>query len=114
LQQGSKPVLNWSVAQTITHAQHGALDVAMVRQIFQANKSNLPQYVGAESQQDGFVLIRVDGIKEGEKPDEVKLARYVQQLRQMTGDELFQAYLADARLKAEIKLNLPKTAADKP
>ena len=114
LQQGSKPVLDWTVAQTITHAQHGALDVAMVRQIFQANKSNLPQYVGAESQQDGFVLIRVDGIKEGEKPDEVKLARYVQQLRQMTGDELFQAYLADARLKAEIKLNLPKTAADKP
>lgn len=114
LQQGSKPVLDWSVAQTITHAQQGALDVAMVRQIFQANKSKLPQYVGAESRQDGFVLVRVDGIKEGEKPDEVKRARYVQQLRQMTGDELFQAYLADARLKAEIKLNLPKTAVDKP
>ncbi|MDO8350596.1 MAG: SurA N-terminal domain-containing protein [Gallionella sp.] len=114
LQQGSKPVLDWSVAQTITHAQQGALDVAMVRQIFQANKSKLPQYVGAESQQDGYVLVRVDGFKEGEKPDEVKRARYQQQLRQMTGDELFQAYLADARLKAEIKLNLPKTAVDKP
>ena len=114
LQQGNKAALDWSVAQTITHAQYGALDVAMVRQIFQANTSKLPQYVGAESPQGGFVLVRVEGVKEGEKPDDVKFARYAQQLRQMTGDELFQAYLADAKLKSEIKLNLPETATEKP
>jgi peptidyl-prolyl cis-trans isomerase D len=112
LQQGSHPALDWSVAQTITHAQHGALDVAMVRQLFQADSSKLPQYVGAESPQGGFVLVRLDAIKNGENPDDVKRARYAQQLRQMTGDEMFQAYMADAKKNAKIKLKLPEAATE--
>jgi peptidyl-prolyl cis-trans isomerase D len=113
LQQGSKPALDWSVAQTITHAQHGALDVEMVRQLFQVNSAKLPQYVGAESPQGGYVVVRVDAVKNGEKPDDVKRERYAQQLRQMTGDELFQAYIADAKQNAKIVLKLPATETEK-
>ncbi|MFA6970760.1 MAG: SurA N-terminal domain-containing protein [Gallionella sp.] len=112
LQQGTNPALDWSVAQTITHAQHGALDVAMVRKLFQADSTKLPQYVGAEAPQGGFVIVRVDAVKNGDKPDDVKRARYAQQLRQMTGDELFQAYIADAKKDAKIKLKLPETATE--
>jgi peptidyl-prolyl cis-trans isomerase D len=112
LQQGSHPALDWSVAQTITHAQHGALDVAMVRQLFQADSTKLPQYIGAESPQGGFVLVRLDAIKNGENSDDVKRARYAQQLRQMTGDEMFQAYMADAKKNAKIKLKLPEAATE--
>ncbi len=102
LQQGGTPALDWSVAQTITHAQHGALDVAMVRQLFQADSSKLPQYLGAVSPQGGYMLIRLDAVKNGDKPDDAKRTRYVQQLRQMTGDEMFQAYIADAKSRAKI------------
>jgi peptidyl-prolyl cis-trans isomerase D len=108
--QGGKPELNWSSSQTISHAQHGNLDVALVRQIFQANGAKLPQYVGAESKQSGFVIVRVDSVKAAEKPDDVKRGRYAQQLRQMVGEEMFQAYLNDAKGQAKIKLNLPETA----
>jgi len=108
--QGSKTDLSWSVPQTISHAQHGDLDVALVRQIFQANGAKLPQYVGAESKQDGFIVVRVDSVKAAEKPDEVKRSRYVQQLRQMVGEEMFQAYLNDAKGQAKIKMSLPETA----
>lgn len=111
LQQGSKPAVDWSVAQTITHAQHGALDVALVRQLFQVDSGKLPQYVGAESREGGYVLVRVDAVKNGDAPDDVKRERYMQQLRQMTGDELFQAYIADARQNAKITTKLP--AAEK-
>ncbi len=111
LQQGGHPALDWSVAQTITHAQHGALDVAMVRQLFQADSTKLPQYIGAESPQGGYTLVRVDAVKGGEKPDDAKRARYAQQLRQMTGEEMFQAYLADARSRAKIVVKLPEVAA---
>jgi peptidyl-prolyl cis-trans isomerase D len=116
LQQGDKPALDWSAAQTVTHAQRGALDVEMVRQLFQVNGAKLPQYVGAESHDGGFILVRVDAIKNGDKPDDVKRARYAQQLRQMTGDELFQAYIADAKQNAKIKLKLPEavTETEKP
>lgn len=114
LQRGDKPALHWVDAQTVTRAQHGVLDAALVRQIFQANSTKLPQYVGAETAQDGYVLVRVDAVKEGEKPDELKRARYMQQLRQMTGEEMFHAYLTDAKQQATIKLNLPETTAVKP
>jgi peptidyl-prolyl cis-trans isomerase D len=107
--QGSKTDLSWSVAQAISHAQHGELDVALVRQVFQTNGAKLPQYVGAESKLDGFIIVRVDSVKAAEKPDEVKRGRYVQQLRQMIGEEMFQAYLNDAKGQAKIKLNLPET-----
>jgi peptidyl-prolyl cis-trans isomerase D len=112
LQQGSKPALEWSVAQAVTHGQHGALDAAMVRKLFQADGNKLPQYVGAETPNNGFTIVRIDAVKQGDKPDDVKRSRYAQQLRQMTGDELFQAYLADAKKDAKIKLKLPEAAAE--
>ena len=118
LQQGSKPALDWSVAQTITHDQHGALDVEMVHKLFQVNSAKLPQYVGAETKQGEFILVRVDAIKNGDKPDDAKRAYYAQQLRQMTGDELFKAYITDAKQNAKIQSKLPEvvteTATDKP
>lgn len=110
MQQGSKAAVDWSVAQTITHAQHGALDAAMVRRLYQADSTKLPQYVGAEAP-GGFLIVRVDSVKDGEKPDDVKRSRYVQQLRQMTGEEMFQAYIAAAKKDAKIVVKLPETAA---
>ncbi|OGT23646.1 MAG: peptidylprolyl isomerase [Gallionellales bacterium RIFOXYB12_FULL_54_9] len=110
LKQGSKPVLDWSGAQTVSHAQHGELDIALLRQVYQADSAKLPQFVGAESKKDGYLLVRVDAVKEAEKPDEAKRGRYVQQLRQMVGDEMFQAYLTDAKAQAKIKMKLPETA----
>lgn len=112
LQHGEKPVLSWSPAQGITRAQHGALDIGLVRQIFQANAVKLPQFVGAEAAQDGYLLIRIDAVKEGEKPDTMKRAGYAQQLRQLTGEEMFQAYMADAKQQATIKVNLPETVPE--
>jgi peptidyl-prolyl cis-trans isomerase D len=110
LQHGDKPTLGWSAAQTITRAQHGPLDVELVRQIYQADAAKLPQYVGAKAGQNGYVLVRIDEVKETGAIDDVKRARYAQQLRQLTGEEMFQAYLADAKKQATIKVNLPEKA----
>ena len=114
LQRGDKPELSWSPVQNITRAQRGTLDVGLVRQIFQVNASKLPQYVGAEAAQNGYLLVRVDAVKEGEKPDDVKRARYAQQLRQLTGEEMFLAYLSDAKQQATIKVKLPEAATVQP
>ena len=108
LQQGANPALNWSAAQTITRTKHGALDAETVRQLFQADSAKLPQYVGTESPQGGYMIVRLDAVKDGVPPDDAKRARYVQQLRQMTGEAMLQAYLADARSKASIKVKMPE------
>lgn len=114
LQRGEKPEISWAPAQNITRAQRSTLDAGLVRQIFQANAARLPQYVGAETPQNGYVLVRVDAVKEGDKPDDAKRARYLQQLHQLTGEAMFMAFLSDARQQANIKVNLPASVAPQP
>lgn len=114
LQSGASTLkLNWGPIQTITRAQYGSLDAALVNNIFQANPGKFPYYVGFEAGQKGYYLARIDAVKDGE-PDQEKRLRYAQQLRQLTGEEMFRAYLADARQHADIKLKLPEAAPAQP
>jgi hypothetical protein len=50
------------------------------------------------------VLVRVDSIKEPATTNSTKQASYLQQLHQITGDEVFQSYLADAIQHAKITM----------
>jgi peptidyl-prolyl cis-trans isomerase D len=111
LQRGEKPALAWSAAQPVTRAQRGALDAELLRKVFQADAGKLPQYVGAKAGQNGYMLVRIDAVKETGAIDDVKRARYVQQLRQLAGEELFQAYLAGAKQQAAIEVKLPEAPA---
>ncbi|HUW25028.1 MAG TPA: SurA N-terminal domain-containing protein [Gallionella sp.] len=109
LQHGETPTLNWAAPQTVTRGRPGSLGPDTTRKVFQADSARLPQYVGAESSQDGYVLVRMDAVKEAEKPDDKKRANYMQQLRQLTGEEMLRAYLADAMQQARVEVNLRET-----
>lgn len=114
LQSGGNPVLSWSPVQTISRSQYGQLDAELVKKIYQANAAKLPQYVGVEVLHKGYLLARIDAVKDGEVKDERKREQYIQQLRQMTGEEMFRAYLSDAKKNAAIKVNLPDDAPTSP
>jgi peptidyl-prolyl cis-trans isomerase D len=113
LQSGSKTALNWGAAQSVTREKHGSLDAGLVRQIFQVNAAKLPQFVGAEVEQ-GYMLVSIDEVKEGEPVSVEKRTRYMQKLRQLTGEEISRAYLSDAKQNASIKVNLPEAAKVQP
>ncbi|MFY9261554.1 MAG: SurA N-terminal domain-containing protein [Gallionella sp.] len=113
LQKGGVPTVQWAEAQTVSRAQRSNFDAALTRQIFQVNQAKLPQTVGNETA-EGYTLVRVDAVKEAEKVDEDKRTRYAEQLRQMIGEEIYRAYLEDAKQHATIKSNLPITPAAKP
>jgi len=104
LQRGEKINVEWTIPTAITREQHAGLDNKLARHVFQANVANLPAYIGVENAQNGYVLVRVDATKEVSTIDDAKHARYRQQLRQITGDEMFQAYLADAKKHADITM----------
>lgn len=114
LSGGAGPKLNWEAAQGITRAKHGSLDIGLVRQIFQSGTTKLPQYVGAELPGNGYMLVRIDSVKDGDAIDNTKRARYDQQLQRLTGEELFRAYMAYAEKNATIKLNLPEAKTAQP
>ena len=112
LQQGDNASVEWKAAQSVTRSQHVGLDNELTRQIFQTSIAKLPVYVGMESGQGGYMLVSIDSVKEIESIDEAKRARYMQQLRQMTGDELLQAYIADTKKHASISI-VPFLTEDK-
>jgi peptidyl-prolyl cis-trans isomerase D len=108
LQHGDKQALSWGTPQTVTRLKHGSLDTGLVRQVFQVNTAKLPQYVGAEDPLNGYMLVRIDAVKEGEPINDATRSEYAQQLRQLTGEEIFQAYLSNAKKLAKIKIDLPE------
>ncbi len=104
LQHGENPKLGWKPAQMITRAQQTGQNNELVRQVFQVDTAKLPAYTGAINAQGGYTLVRVDAVADTTEIDNAKHDGYLQQLRQITGEELFRAYLADARKNAEISM----------
>lgn len=104
LQHGDKAKVSWKPAQTITRVQRLGLEPELAHAVFRAKTDKLPAYVGVESMNGGYALARIDAVKESGAIDDAKRARYLQQLRQLTGEELFKAYLADARAHAKIDM----------
>ena len=104
LQKGDKVNVTWQPVQTITRAQHPGVDAELTQIVFKANAAKLPAYVGMPLAQSGFALARVDAVKDPSAIDDGKRNRYLQQIRQITGEELLQSYLADSKSHADIKM----------
>jgi len=76
----------------------------LARLIFAADTGKLPQYVAVADAQRGYLLARIDAVKEVDLIDPQKLAGYAQQIRQMTGEALLQAYMEELKSDAKIEM----------
>ena len=109
LQRGEKPNLAWKPREAMTRMQHAGVGADVAQQVFRLDTAKLPAYAGIENAQGGYMIVRVDEVKEVDAVDANMRARYVRELRKLTGKELFQAYLADAKKHADISVKLPAT-----
>ncbi len=112
LQKGEKASVTWQPVQTITRAQHTGLDAELAQLVFQVNATKLPAYIGLPLTQSGYALVRVDAVKDTGAIEDGKRNRYLQQIRQVTGEELLRSYLADAHKHADIVMK-PFVAEEK-
>lgn len=113
LQKGGAATVTWGSPQAVSRAQRPEMELNLLRQVFQVNTTKLPQVVGAETA-EGYTLVRVESAQEGEKVEDGKRSRYAQQLRQRQGEELYRAYIEDAKKQAKIKLDLSVLPSSKP
>lgn len=104
LRHGDKVSVSWQKVQTITRSQRAGMDAELSMLALQADTGKLPAYVGVASAQGGYGVARIEAVKEIGEVDDAKRGRYMQQLRQLTGDELLLAYMADARKHAKISM----------
>ena len=103
LQRGEKASVSWKAAQDITRNQRTGVEPELLQAVFRADTSKLPAYVGVNSP-SGYLLARIDAVKDAASIDEGKRNRYAQQIRQMTGEALLMAYMADAKKRASITM----------
>ncbi len=105
LQRGEKVGVQWQPAVTVTRQKLAGLDNNnLSRLVFQVNPGKLPAYVGVENAQGGYLLAQVQSVKDVTAIDDASRLPYLQKLRQLTGEALFQAYVADAKKHANISM----------
>jgi peptidyl-prolyl cis-trans isomerase D len=103
LQRGEKASVSWKAAQSLTRSQRSGIEPELLQAVFRTDTGKLPAYAGVNSQ-NGYVLARIEAVKETGSVDENKRSRYAQQIRQITGQELLLAYLADVKKRADITM----------
>lgn len=104
LQRGEKAGVNWKAAQSMSRSQRSAVEPELMQAVFRADTAKLPAYVGVANSRGGYLLARIDAVKETGVIDDGKRIGYAQQIRQLTGEELLMAYLADAKKRADITM----------
>ena len=74
-------------------------------QIFQVNPDTLPAYVGATNERGDFAIYKVLAVSTPASADKAKVDAASAQLAQQVGREMFNAYLATLKAKADVKIN---------
>lgn len=104
LRQGQDAGVQWSNPQQVSRQRPQGLTEAAMRQIFKADVTRLPVYIGVETPQGGYTLFRVSKVLEASNIDDAKRAAFARQLRQFVGQEEFDAFVAGIRKKSEVKI----------
>jgi len=73
--------------------------------IFQVDPAKLPAYVGAPSEQGGFSIYRLVKVVQPPEPDAAKLAAAKSRVADMQNREVFDAYVAALKAKANVRVN---------
>ena len=106
LESGKDAGLNFAKPLTVTRnqqPQQGLSPDALTR-IFQANAEKLPAYVGATGPA-GFSIYKVIKVLPTPPADAERLASFNNRIGDQVGREMFNAYLAALKSKADVKIN---------
>jgi peptidyl-prolyl cis-trans isomerase D len=73
--------------------------------IFAADPAKLPHYVGAANERGGYSIYKILNAITPPPPDPAKLAAAAARIGEMQSREIFDAYVATLKAKADIKIN---------
>ena len=103
--QGKGPAIAWSAPQTVSRSESRGLNAQVMQQLFRADASRLPAYVGVENPQSGYLLLRITRVVEPAEVPEDRRKAVTDSLRQMIGQEELTTYIASLKQQAKIKIH---------
>ena len=107
LKQGGAAEVAWSAAKLVSReTAQGAQGYTgpAIGEIFKADSSKLPAYVGYENPQGAFVLVKITRVVDTDTFDAAKRKAAADELRQLAAQEELNAYVASLKLKADVKV----------
>jgi len=109
LEQGKTPKeagLTFARPLTVVRNQgRPGVSPAALAKIFQVDAGKLPQHVGAANERGGYSIYRVEKVIMPGTTDPVRVNAASNRMGEQIGRELYTAYLATLRAKADVKIN---------
>ena len=103
-QGGEVSDLGWGSSKLISRENTQGYAGSMLAEVFKADVSKLPAYTGTENAQGGFVLLKITRTVDSETVDIAKRKAVSEELRQLSGQEQLNAYIASLKLKADVSV----------
>ncbi len=104
LRQGESAAVTWSEPKRISRENPQGYTAPVLIGAFKADVRKLPAYAGIENERGEFVLLKITRVVEAEGVDAARLKAAREELRQMLGQEEFDAYVTSLKLGADIKV----------
>jgi peptidyl-prolyl cis-trans isomerase D len=104
LKQGEAAALAWSAAKLVSRENAQGYAGPLLAEVFKADVGKLPAYAGIENSQGGFVLLKITRAVDSGTVDIARRKAASEELRQLIGQEELDAYVANLKLKADVKV----------
>jgi peptidyl-prolyl cis-trans isomerase D len=106
LRKGESVDAAWSPGILVSRERRQGLSPEAAQEVFRADASKLPVYVGAASPDGRYVLFRVSKVVSDETVSAEARKALGRQLDQAIGRQEFEARLASLKQKADVQINL--------
>jgi peptidyl-prolyl cis-trans isomerase D len=108
LKAGENAVTDWSASKLVSRKDPQGLAAPEMAEAFKLDGGHLPGYAGVETARGGFVLLRVSRVVDGGEIDAARRKAATDELRQAIGQEELNAYVANLKARADVKLRLER------
>jgi len=105
LHKGESVDAAWSPGVLVSRENRHGLSPEAAQEVFRADVSKLPAYVGAANPDGGYVLFRVSKVVNDETVNAEARKALGRQLDQAIGRQVFEARLASLKQKADVQIN---------
>jgi peptidyl-prolyl cis-trans isomerase D len=104
IRKGEEANLAWGKPMIVTRIEQHGLAEQVVREIFRADTSKLPAYVGAEDPKLGYQLVRISNVAEPTDINTDMRNAAAEQLKRMLGQEQLNDYIAALKRRVDVKI----------
>jgi peptidyl-prolyl cis-trans isomerase D len=114
LKAGENVASEWTATKMVGRKEAQGFAAPEIAEIFKLDAAKLPAYAGVESARGAFLLLKVSRVVDVENIDPARRKAAADELRQVVGQEELNAYVANLKAKATVKLRLDNLEQKQP